>query len=303
MTNVRVSSPFSMVTRLFDRFGLVAIAAIAFGLYIVFLALPVLLTFYYSLTNWDGLTPHFDFNWAANFIRAVGDPQVQHAWLVTGAMAIAVVLVSNTVGLGLALLLSRATRANLIYRSLFFYPIVLSSIVVGILWREMLNADGIIPHLLQQLGAPFVDFLGDPVLAVISLTTVIIWQVVAFTMIVYLAGLQTVRKDLVEAARIDGAGARQLFWNVTFPALAPAVTLNTMFMLISTMKEYDHVVAMTGGGPVHASETVAFKLLQDGLTGDEFGYGSAQAVILFLVVVAVSAFVILRLRKREENLT
>ena len=293
----------SFYGRAFDRLGLVGIAAIGLIVYAIFLVAPIFLTIYYSLTNWDGLSPTFEFTWLDNFERAIADPLVQHAWLVTGVIAVAVTVLVNAIGLGLALLLRRSTRSALVYRSIFFYPIVLSPIVVGILWRELLNTNGIISQQLEALGLPFIPFLADPLLSVFSITMVTIWQLVAFTMVIYLAGLQTVRQDLVDASLIDGAGRWQVFRYVTFPALAPAVTLNTVFMLIAAMKEYDQVVAMTAGGPVHASETVAYKILQDGLSGDEFGYGSAEAVLLFLGVAIIATFVILRLRRREENLT
>jgi multiple sugar transport system permease protein/raffinose/stachyose/melibiose transport system permease protein len=293
----------SFIGRAFDRLGLVGIAAIGLIVYAIFLIAPIFLTIFYSFTDWDGLSPTFEFTWLDNFERAISDPLVQHAWIVTAVIAVTVTVLVNVIGLGLALLLRRSTRSALVYRSIFFYPIVLSSIVVGILWRELLNTNGIISQQLGALGLPFIPFLADPLLSVVSITMVTVWQLVAFTMVIYLAGLTTVRQDLVDASSIDGAGPWQVFRYVTFPALAPAVTLNTVFMLIATMKEYDQVVAMTAGGPVHASETVAYKILQDGLSGDEFGYGSAQAVLLFLGVAIIATGVILRLRRREEHLT
>ncbi len=285
----------------FSEWFLVSVpAGIGFALFAVFVAIPVLLTFYFSFTNWDGLSPAFGYVGLANFTRAAADPQLRYSWLLTVGMAGFVVVAVNGIGLGLAVLLSDRSRLSLFYRSLFFFPIVLSSIVVGILWRELLNSHGIIDQVLVGLGLPAVDFLGDPVFAPASITGIIVWQSVGFTMVIYLAGLQSVRRDLVDAAVIDGASRVGVFRHVEFPQIAPAFTLCVVYTLIGVMKEYDHVVAMTAGGPFHSSETVAFKVLSDGLTRNVFGYASAQAVLLFLVLAAVSVLMITRLRRREE---
>lgn len=301
---LRSGSRFTKGRRRWSQFGewwLVSILACAgFALFVAFVVAPVVFTFYFSFTNWDGLSPTFDYVGLSNFARAAADLRLRHSWTITIAMACFVLVAVNAIGLGLALLLNDRSKLSLFYRSLFFFPIVLSSIVVGILWRELLNSHGIVNQILVGIGLPELNLLGDPVLAPMSITGVIVWQSVGFTMVIYLAGLQMVRRDLIDAAVIDGASRASIFRHVEFPQIAPAFTICFVYVLIGVMKEYDHVVAMTDGGPFHSSETVAYKVLSDGFSGDEFGYASGQAVLLFVALAFASVMMTTWLRRREE---
>jgi raffinose/stachyose/melibiose transport system permease protein len=165
-----------------------------------------------------------------------------------------------------------------------------SAIVTAYLWRNLLGPDGAVNSLLGAVGPDSwqQNWLGDPQLALWSVVGVVVWQFAGYSMVIFLAGLQSIPKEIYEAAAIDGTGPVRRFWSITRPLLAPAFTINLMLSIIGGIKLFDQVYALTGGGPGHASDTISTLIYKDAFTLGEFGYSIALAVVLTVIVAVVS---------------
>ncbi|MEV0408588.1 sugar ABC transporter permease [Actinoallomurus sp. NPDC050550] len=272
--------------------------------YACFVLAPILLSLGYSLTNAGPFVTETRFVGLANYRELLTDADFLRSLRVTTVLTLIVVVVPNVGGLGVALLLDRRGWLYNALRSVFFVPMVLSSVVVSIVWMTMLSDDGLVNTLLRQLGVAHPPgWLSDPGLALYSVASIMSWQLLGFCTVVYLAGLQGVPQSLLEAAEIDGAGPWRRFRNVTWPLLAPSLTINTVMLLITAFKAYDHIQVLTKGGPgTGTTATIAFDIIQVAFTQSHTGEASAMAITM-LVVIAVVASVALRLlQKREVDL-
>lgn len=263
--------------------------------------LPLVLAFYFSFTDWRGAGLTAEWVGFENYARLFASPDFAEAVGVTVFIAVATTIALNVVGLALALLLHRSGAITSLYRSIFFFPMVLSPLIVGFLWRTLLDYRGVINSLLASAGVGPIEFLGTPEFALLSVTGVIIWQSLGFNMVLYLAGLQNIPRSLLEAALVDGAGAWRSFWHVTLPLLAPVVTVNIVSVFIFNMREYDRIKAVTDGGPGGSTQTLAYKIINEAFNLGFLGRGSAYAVILMVAVGAVAGLLIWLLRKREKD--
>lgn len=272
------------------------------GLYAVFGILPIAIAAYYSLTDWDGIRRTIDIVGFDNYAKLVGDPEVHRAFFVTFVIAGSATLVLNALAMPLAVLLARQDIVTRLYRTGVFFPLVLSPIVVGFIWQAVLNTNGLLNLVLTSVGLPRLIFLGEPGLAVVSIAFVTIWQALGFTTILYLAALRTIPDELYEASRIDGAGVWARFQYVTVPLLAPALTVNVVLLMVLFMRLYEYVLVMTQGGPVGSSQTVAYLLVTNAFERAKYGYGSAIAIVMLLVVAIVSVVLVGLFRRRERYL-
>ncbi|WP_369029675.1 carbohydrate ABC transporter permease [Streptomyces adonidis] len=245
---------------------------------------------HYAFTDWDGLDPHFSFVGLANFSELLHDPDATQAIRHTLLIAVSITVVQNALGLLLALGVNTAIRSRNVLRVLLFAPAVITPIVTAYLWRNLLGPDGAVNSLLGAVGLDGLrqDWLGSPRLALWAVVGVIVWQFAGYSMVIFLAGLQSVPKEVHEAAAIDGAGPVQRFWSITRPLLAPALTINLMLSVIGGIKLFDQVYALTGGGPGHATDTLSTLIYKDAFTLGEFGYSIALAVVLTIIVAVVS---------------
>jgi multiple sugar transport system permease protein/raffinose/stachyose/melibiose transport system permease protein len=273
----------------------------AAAVFVALLVVPVGYAVYYSVTDYNGFptqTPRFV--GLDNYRRVFATADITHTMVVTAVVAVVGSLLVNAVALGLALLLWRTTRLTALARVVMFYPHVLSLIVVGFLWAAILGPQGAVNALLDSVGRSPLPFLSDTTWALGTLVGVIAWAQFGVQLLIYLAGLQAVPSDLLEAARIDGAGRWQTFRNVTWPALAPSVTVALVTSMISLLKTYDVVVSLTGGGPAGSTKTFAYEILAVAFPKRQVGLASAEAVVLILVA-AVLAFGVLALRRRSDE--
>jgi raffinose/stachyose/melibiose transport system permease protein len=245
---------------------------------------------YYAITDWDGLDPHFSFVGLGNFGQMWRDPAAVQAVWHTLLIAVSITVIQNGFGLLLALGVNSAIKSRNVLRVFLFAPAVITPIVTAYLWRNLLGPDGAVNSLLSAvgLGSWRQDWLGDPQLALWSIVAVIVWQFGGYSMVIFLAGLQSVPQEIYEAAAMDGAGPVRRFWSVTRPLLAPAFTINLMLSIIGGIKLFDQVYALTGGGPGHATDTISTLIYKDAFTLGEFGYSIALAVVLTIIVAVVS---------------
>lgn len=271
----------------------------AVAVFAAMLVVPVVLAFYLSLTDWDGYSARPHLVGAANYARLFGDPAMRHAAVVTLLVAVVGTAGMNLLGLGFAVLVNGASRANRLMRVVLFYPHVLSALVVGFLWSAILGTTGAVNSLVTAHGGAVLPFLSDPTWALVTMIAVLVWAGFGVNVVLYLAGLQAVPRALVEAARIDGASRRQVFRHVTLPALGPVVTVNLVLSLVTLLKTYDLVVSLTGGGPAGQTQTAAYLILWNSFHDNRLGLGSAQSVVL-MVVTAVLALAVTRVRRRGE---
>lgn len=274
------------------------IALPAFVFFFVFHTYPALQGIFYSFTDWKG---YGDWNFIGlkNYLNLLKDDRAGDSYLFTFKFAILSTIIVNIISLLIAIGLSAKIKFHMTLRAIYFMPFILSILIIGFIFNF------IFAHVLPQLG----DFLGwvwlsknilgDPNLAWLGIVFVAVWQAVAFSTILYLAGLVTISQDLYEAASIDGAGAWTKFWKITFPMIAPFFTINMVLSMKGFLQVFDQIIALTGGGPGRSTESISLLIYRGGFEGGDFAYQSANAVIYFIVIVIVSVFQLRILNKRE----
>jgi raffinose/stachyose/melibiose transport system permease protein len=261
---------------------IVAFLLPALALYSVFVLYPIVQSLRYSVYDWNGLEPLDKFVGADNFRRAFNDDLFKDA-LRHNAMVIGLsLLVQIPIALGLAMLLNSKIRGRGMMRTLFFAPYVLSEVVTGVVWRQILRPDGLLDQSLRTAGGGGLiqQWLADPNVVLYSLFFVITWKYFGFHMVLLLAGLQQIPEDLHEAASIDGATAWESFRYITLPLLGPTVRVSIFLSIIGALQLFDMVWVTTKGGPIGASSTMA-TYLYDQFRKGLFGYASAVSVVIF----------------------
>jgi raffinose/stachyose/melibiose transport system permease protein len=262
----------------------------ALALYLVFVIVPIVQAAHFSLFKWNGLGPLDDFIGLKNYQLALSSDVF---WQALGNNVLIIVLslfLQIPFSLGLAVLLNRRFPGRAIFRLLFFVPYVLSEAITGIVFRLLLQPDALFDSTLTTVGLEGLiqDWLGNTDIVMITLFVIISWKYFGFHMILLLAGLQGIPREIEEAALIDGAGRWQSFRYVTLPLLGPTLRVSIFLSVIGALQLFDLVWVMTGGGPLNASTTMAVNMFKAGFTKQQMGYGSALAVLLFLCALVVA---------------
>jgi raffinose/stachyose/melibiose transport system permease protein len=236
-----------------------------------------------------------------NFRKILHDSAARGAIRHTVAIAVAIMVIQNLVGLLLALGVNTLIKSRYILRVMFFAPAVMTPVVVAFLWQYMYSPTGAINRGFDFIGLPGLrqDWLGDPSLALWSIVAVIVWQFAGYSMVIFLAGLQSIPNEIVEAAAVDGAGPFRRFWYVTRPMLAPALTVNLMLSIIGGLKLFDQVWVLTNGGPGTSTETLSTLIYKNAFQFGEFAYSTALALVLTVFVAVVSGGQYWVLRRQE----
>jgi multiple sugar transport system permease protein len=276
-------------------------ASPAILLYAGLVFLPLLLAVSYSLTDKNLLYPHTKYVGLGNYRELAHDSVFQQSVKVTAVMTGLIVIVPNAFGLGIALLLRAEGRLNAVLRTIFFVPQVLSAVVVSFIWQTMLTDYGTLNAILGSIGLGGLrqGWLDTPNHAVGSIVAVVSWQFMGFCAIIYLAALKAIPDELIEAAQVDGCAGFRRFRRITWPLVAPAVTINTVLLLIIGFKLFDYVKVITNGGPGEATNTIANNIYTVGFSENAFGQASAMAVVLFVIVATVGTAAVILLRRRE----
>ncbi len=262
----------------------------ALALYAVFVLFPIVQAARYSLYDWNGLEPLTDFIGLANFSRALSDPVFLGAVSHNAFIVILSLGVQIPFALGIALMLNRRFRGRTVLRLIFFAPYVIAEVITAIVWSLILQPDGLADNLLTTvgLGDLYQPWLADPDTVLAALFFIITWKYFGFYMILLLAGLQGIPREVEEAASIDGASRRQSLRYVTLPLLGPTIRVSIFLSIIGSLQLFDLIWVTTRGGPVNASNTMAVYMFDRGFVRFQFGYGSAVAVILFLICFALA---------------
>lgn len=284
--------------------GLSAFAGLAMLLYLAFLIVPVLLSLETSFTNQNVLSASSGFVGFANYREMLHDSQLLAALEFTVALAAIVTLAANAAGLAFALLLNRTSLSYRVLRTIAFLPQVISGIIVGFVWSWILSPSGLVNNILIKAGlvSQPVNWLGTPHMAMLSASIVLAWVLTGFTTVVYLAALQNIPRELYDASSIDGANSRQQFRMITFRMVAPATTISVVISLITVLKLYDIITALTGGGPAYSTRSVAMYIISVGFSNGAYGYASAIAMMLLALTAVIALTVTTLLRRREVDL-
>ena len=270
-------------------------------IYLVFFIYPVLTGIFYSFTNWDGMTKAVKFIGLNNYRELFRDRRFVASIANTFEFAIIYTVFQNTFGIILALLMDLKIFFRNMYRAIFYMPSVISALVVGFVWTYIYNPTLGVNRLFEAIGLGFIapQWTGDIHTALLSLILATLLQTVGSSMVLYLAGLQGIPLELYESANIDGVNARQKFFHITLPLLAPAITIGVVLTTIWSLKVFEIVFIMTQGGPGHATDTMATVMYDYAFRINRFAYGTAVGVILFIIVLVLTFVQLKVLQKRE----
>lgn len=272
----------------------------AFILYLTFVLVPAVGGIYYSLTNWNGLNPTYDYVGFSNYKELITDVNFINSIKFTARYVLYMVILQNVIALALALLIESVKRGKVIFRTLYFFPNMISMIIGGFIWVFIFTR--LVPYIASTFSVGFLShsWIGDPKYSFYSILILSLWGGVGYLMIIYIAALQNVPTALKEAAIIDGANKFQVFYYIVRPMISHAITIGIFISLSSSFKVFEQVYALTGGGPGRATQVVSLNIFNEAFHfQNRYGYASAKAIILFLLI-AVITLVQLRFMKKKE---
>ncbi|MFC5471551.1 carbohydrate ABC transporter permease [Cohnella suwonensis] len=276
-------------------------ALLVYGLFFVY---PTLTGFAYSFTDWSAYSDEVHYIGLDNFRDLFSEGVLGLAVRNTLLYAVVVTVLVNAIGLLLAMMLNRSTRVTAFYRTAFYTPVVIAPLIIGYVFTAIYSPeDGPLNQALRWIGLDVlaVDWLNDSRYALFSIMMTEVWRSAGFAMVVYLAGLKTIPRDLLEAADVDGAGALRRFKNVVFPLLAPSFTINILLTVINSMKVFETVLVLTNGGPGYDTEVFNTLIFRNFSRGN-WGYATASGLVLTLIISIVAIVFLRMLRKREVDL-
>lgn len=270
-------------------------------LFFIFNTLPMIKGVVYSFTNYRGYGT-YDYVGIRNYIDLFSDARVGKSYLFTFKYALVGTVLVNVLSLVMALGLNSKIRFKSALRGIYFVPNILGGLVIGYIFSFMFT------YIVPAAGAAFnISWIQNSILssekyAWIGVLIVGVWQAVAMNTIIYISGLQTVPQDVYEASMLDGASKWKEFWYVTLPLVVPFVTINLVLSTKNFLMVFDQIISLTKGGPAQSTESISYLIYRNGMDGGQFGFQSANAVIFFVVIVAISIFQMTIMNKKEEQL-
>lgn len=275
----------------------------ALAFYLVFVVYPVGASFYYSTLEWSGIG-EATYVGLQNFSRLLGDEMVWRSLSHNLILVIASLVVQLPIGLGLAMLLMSKVKGVRLFRTVYFMPLLMSTVAIGILWTSIYNPTfGIINRTLELVGLESWQqgWLGNEGTALLSVIAVICWQFIPFYMILFRAALVGLPEAIYDAAKVDGASNWESFRFITLPLLKGTIRTAALLSLVGSLKYFDLIWIMTGGGPSGSTELVTTYMVKQAFNRFNVGYGSAIAVLLFVISFSLTALVVLRSQRREAE--
>lgn len=270
-------------------------------LFFLFNTLPLLKGFYYGLTNYRGYGD-YDMVGLRNFQDLFTDLRVGKSYLFTFKYAVVMTILVNLISLILALGLNREIRGKSALRGIYFVPNILGGLVVGYIFSFVFTY--ILPAVGEATGIGFLQnsMLADTKTAWIAIVIVGAWQGIAMNTIIYISGLQTVPAEVYEAGMIDGVSGWKKFWNLTFPLILPFFSINLVLCMKNALMVFDQIMSLTKGGPSQSTESISYLIYNNGMSGGQFGFQSANAFVFFIVIVVISFLQMRFLGGKEEQL-
>lgn len=273
----------------------------ALVIYLLFAIVPILISFYYSVMDWDGFTD-MKFIGLANFQEALTDP-VFWSSLMNNLLVVATSVFGQIpLALFFALLLNRNLKGGKIFRTLGFLPVVISTVIISLVWGMLYNSRrGLFNKLLESVGLDQLaqNWLGDPKWAMISVCITIIWQFVGLYLIIFLAALQNIPQEIYEAAEIDGASEMKKTFFITLPMMRNSIMVAVILCISGSLRTFDLIYVMTSGGPGHSTEVLAMYMFDQTFSSTRYGYGSALSIFIFFFSLLLVYGSTLVLRKKE----
>ena len=271
------------------------------ALFVCFNTIPLIRGVIYSFTNFKGFGT-YDWVGFRNYADLFTDARVGKSYLFTFKLAIVTTIVVNVISLILALALNGRIRAKSFFRGAYFLPNILGALVVGYIFNYFFTY--ILPAMGSMIGSEALgkSILSNPDTAWIGIVIVCAWQAIAMNTIIYISGLQTVPEDVYEAGGLDGATGWKQFRYLTFPLIIPFFSINMVLCVKNFLMVFDQIMALTKGGPAQSTESISYLIYNNGMSGGQFGFQSANAVIFFLVIVTVSVAQMKFTGKKEEQL-
>ncbi|MCM3766090.1 carbohydrate ABC transporter permease [Neobacillus niacini] len=274
----------------------------ALVIYLLFAIVPIIISFYYSVMDWDGFTD-MKFVGLENFREALTDPIFWSSLKNNLLVVAASVFGQIPIALFFALLLNRKLKGGKIFRTLGFMPVVISTVIISLVWGMMYNSRrGLFNKLLEAVGLENLaqNWLGDPKWAMISVCITMVWQFVGLYLIIFLAALQNIPQEIYEAAEIDGASEMKKTRYITLPMMRNSIIVAVILCISGSLRTFDLIYVMTSGGPGHSTEVLAMYMFDQTFSSTRYGYGSALSLFIFffsLLLVYVSTLVL----KRKET--
>lgn len=268
-------------------------------LFAVFTYWPLLYNLYLSFVRWNFLRPTKPFVGLDNYVDVFGDRQFWSIFANTIAFAVWSVGLTLLLGLALALLLNQPLRYRNAARAVLFSPVIMSGAVVAVVWSYIFDPRyGLLDQLLGFIGLNSPDWLNSPVWAMPAVIIVYVWKNLGYAVVIYLAGLQSIPRELYDAARVDGAGAWARFWNITLPGLSPVAFFLSVTSILATFQSFDIIKVLTNGGPANATNTLIFHLYELGFVSYDAGAAGVVAVLLFLIMLVLTLVQLRYLERR-----
>ena len=271
------------------------------ALFVCFNTIPLIRGVIYSFTNFRGFGS-YDWVGFRNYVDLFSDARVGKSYLFTIKLAVVTTIVVNIISLILALGLNSKIRAKGFFRGAYFLPNILGSLVVGYIFNYFFTY--ILPALADMagIGSMSTSILSSPSKAWIGIMIVCAWQAIAMNTIIYISGLQTVPEDVYEAGGLDGATGWKQFKLLTFPLIIPFFSINMVLSVKNFLMVFDQIMALTKGGPAQSTESISYLIYNNGMSGGQFGFQSANAVVFFIVIVAISVAQMKFSSSKEEQL-
>ena len=269
------------------------------ALQLIFFYAPMAQGFYYSFTNWTGLTNNYDLIGFQNYQAILSDQRFMKSVSFTVIFTIGLIVGEVLIGIMVARFLNRKIKGVGFFRTAYFFPAVLSTVTLGLIFKQVFNYG--LPQLGEILGIGFLEqnLIANEKTVFWGVLFVALWQGVAMPIVIFLAGLQSIPEEILEAASIDGATNRQKFRHIELPYLLPSLSMVFIMALKSGLTAFDLIFALTGGGPSDKTTTLGLLVYNYAFKSNQYGYANAIAVVLFLVIAVISIIQI-RLSKRFE---
>lgn len=268
-------------------------------LFFLFNTLPLIKGAIYSFTNFKGYGT-YDWVGIRNYVDLFQDGRVGRSYWFTFKLALVSTIVVNVISLILALGLNSKIKFKSTLRGLYFIPNILGALVVGYIFNYFFTY--ILPAIVQMMGGEGTSMLASTKWAWVAIMIVCAWQSIAMNTIIYISGLQTVPEDVYEAGSIDGATGWAQFKNLTFPLILPFFSINMVLCMKNFLMVFDQIMALTKGGPAQSTESISYLIYNNGMSGGQFGFQSANAVVFFIMIVVISVAQMTFTSKREEQL-
>jgi raffinose/stachyose/melibiose transport system permease protein len=276
----------------------------ALAIYLFYFVYPIPASTYYSLFKWNGISPNMRYIGLGNWVALAGDAIFWKSFVNNIVLVVASIVIQLPIGMALGLLVSSSLKGARTFKLLYFIPMMLSAVAIGITWKFIFEPTyGLLNAFLRVIGLGVLarGWLGEPALALSAVIVTICWEFIPFYMVIFAAALTGVSRELIEAAYIDGASAPVTFFRITLPLLESSIRAAAVLSLTGSLKYFGLIYVMTEGGPDHATELMATYMYKQAFTGFNMGYGSTVAVFMFLISFVLTVLVLRTGRTEAVN--